>query len=234
MSWAHGGLCACSWVPASLSQLASPQGAPVPAATAECSGVELQISMHEFPQADVDAAASAHLGVQGALEHATPAMQRTLQGGVLNLRILRVGGRAGGWVGGWVRCGAGQLLRAGCARSTSTLLLDIMSALDLHRQWLSLHLMLPWHVQVESLTGKSWLVGGWKRSVQVGRQHVHCAGRWLSAPGRHCRSRQAHQTISGGRAAAWITFLPPAGAHLVCRGDQEDADREGQPGAVQY
>ena len=133
-----------------------------------------------------------------------------------------------------MRCGAGQLLRAGCARSTSTLLLDIMSALDLHRQWLSLHLMLPWHVQVESLTGKSWLVGGWKRSVQVGRQHVHCAGRWLSAPGRHCRSRQAHQTISGGRAAAWITFLPPAGAHLVCRGDQEDADREGQPGAVQY
>ena len=78
----------------------------MPAATAECSGVELQISMHEFPQADVDAAASAHLGVQGALEHATPAMQRTLQGGVLNLRILRVGGRAGGRaggrVGGWV------------------------------------------------------------------------------------------------------------------------------------
>ena len=55
----------------------------MPAATAECSGVALQISMHEFPQADVNAAASAHLGVQGALEHATPAMQRTLQGGVL-------------------------------------------------------------------------------------------------------------------------------------------------------
>jgi hypothetical protein len=68
----------------------------VPALSVGCFGAALQISMHEFPQADLDAAASAHLGVQGALEHATPAMQRTLRGGVLNLRILRVGG----WVGG--------------------------------------------------------------------------------------------------------------------------------------